>query len=493
MAVSQQYLNRIEVSALKNLKDVDISFEGSPVTAILGPNGNGKSTILHALACAFSPNNGGESYKFSWFFLPNPDALWKGSELRVFHSYREGAKYHEKIPKDYSKKTDRWSPRYAKRPKRDIYYIGVDKCVPMIEAEKKQARLNYSTKAINEEVVEKILRKASFVLNRKYLMLNVHTESNREFIGVEVEGVRYSALSMSAGEQKVFYILEKVFRADKYSLILVDELDLLLHDQALKRLIKVVVKRSEEKNLQVVFTTHRETVLELERIINIRHLFAGKDRTLCFNETKPDAINRLTGKQPKPLEVFVEDDLSAAIVWKITSHLKISKYVSVLRYGAAVNCFTALAGLAISSNECDNCLFVLDGDVYSTNEEKREALEKVLTGNDYESKDLRDKMLEKVCQFSLPEGNKPEEYIHSILLEMEGDNEEHCEVVEVARDINSVDDDHKYIDDIIERLGWERSVGLSKIVDLISESSVWGNYVKGVQRWLSSKVGEVRE
>ncbi len=47
-------------------------------------------------------------------------------------------------------------------------------------------------------------------------------------IGVESEGLAYSSLSMSAGEQKIFLILETILKADKNALILIDELDLLL-------------------------------------------------------------------------------------------------------------------------------------------------------------------------------------------------------------------------------------------------------------------------
>src|SRR5690554_5068688 len=94
MAHSQQVLNKLEVKQLKNLRGLEIDFEGSPVTAILGPNGNGKSTVLHALACAFSPIYSGFNYRFSAFFLPNTDALWNGSEFSVTYSYRDGSTQH---------------------------------------------------------------------------------------------------------------------------------------------------------------------------------------------------------------------------------------------------------------------------------------------------------------------------------------------------------------------------------------------------------------
>jgi AAA15 family ATPase/GTPase len=113
---------------------------------------------------------------------------------------------------------------------------------------------------------------------------------------------------MSAGEQKVFRLLEKVFKSPKHSLILIDELDLLLHDSAMKNLITVMSERAENQKLQIIFTTHRESVVELSGLINVRHIFGTKEKTLCFNETKPDAIRRLTGIQRKDIEVFVEDD-----------------------------------------------------------------------------------------------------------------------------------------------------------------------------------------
>ena len=95
---------------------------------------------------------------------------------------------------------------------------------------------------------------------------------------------------MSAGEQKVFHILNIVFNAPKYSLVLIDELDLLLHDKAMTSLVKVIHERATSQNLQIIFTTHRESIVSLSKIVNIRHLFTTSLKTLCFNETKPDAI-----------------------------------------------------------------------------------------------------------------------------------------------------------------------------------------------------------
>ena len=65
---------------LKGLKDAQFVFE-KPLTAIMGVNGSGKTTVIHALACAYQPPEGGkgENHRFPDFFVPNTDALWKGS------------------------------------------------------------------------------------------------------------------------------------------------------------------------------------------------------------------------------------------------------------------------------------------------------------------------------------------------------------------------------------------------------------------------------
>jgi ABC-type lipoprotein export system ATPase subunit len=496
MSISQQRLHKLEITKLKNVKDVCISFESKNITGILGPNGYGKSTILHALACCFQPpTEGQEDYKFSNFFLPSPDALWGGSELKLVHTYRQSTQLHESVEQIYGKSSDRWKPIYKRRPTRNVHYFGVDSCVPLIEAEKRNVKINYSTKNMSEDIITTILEKASYCLNRQYTAYNINDPGRgRKFIGVEANGIRYSALSMSAGEQKIFLLLEKVFRAAKNSLILIDELDLLLHDSAMKNLIQVISERAQKCNLQVIFTTHRESIVELSDLINIRHIFGTSEKTLCFDETKPDSINRLTGTQPRLIEVFVEDDLAMAIIKKVAGQLRISKHVSIQRFGAATNCFTVLAGLRLKGENCENSIFVLDGDVYKTQKEQEKRLEAVLTGNDEHAKSLRESSLAKIKCLNLPENTKPEKYIHSIIIALEDtDDNERNEIIEVTKQIVAVDNSHKFVDEIIQRLDWNRDVGLSKIIDLISSTQEWTNYVSNVNDWLTSKKALVEE
>lgn len=148
MAISQQVIHGLNITKLKGILALDeIRFDEKPLTAILGPNGCGKSTVLHALACCYRPPEGsdGKSWQFREFFTPTSDSTWAGSSLIMHHSFRDGLTEHKDISTEYRKKADRWSPRYSRRPERDVYFIGIKSCVPRIEEETYNSAINYQT------------------------------------------------------------------------------------------------------------------------------------------------------------------------------------------------------------------------------------------------------------------------------------------------------------------------------------------------------------
>ncbi|EOT5176843.1 AAA family ATPase [Escherichia coli] len=334
--ITGQVLNSIKINKLKCINGLnEIIFKPHALTAILGPNGSGKSTILHAIASIYMPEEGfpGEDHRLMHFFPRSPHAEWNGSDFIVNLTYRKDGVMIENELKNYGKadiRGSRWIQIYARRPLREVYYLGIDKCVPIIESEKKN-NIQYETSSVSNDLITNILHYASYILNKPYTSFNQHQQPNGKIlIGVESGGLAYSSLSMSAGEQKIFLILETILKADKNALILIDELDLLLHDEALKKLIEVISSHAKDKNKQIIFTTHREMITTLSDKINIRHVVNIQGRSYSFEETKPDAINRLTGESTTPIEIYVEDDLAVAIINKICSSLKASKYVKYL-------------------------------------------------------------------------------------------------------------------------------------------------------------------
>jgi hypothetical protein len=293
---------------------------------------------------------------------------------------------------------------------------------------------------------------------------------------------------MGAGEQRVFEIIERVYTAPKYSLILIDELDLLLHEDALQKLVSILNKRAGEKDLQIVFTTHRESVLA-RADLTVHHIFHADGRTLTMPSTHPDVWHRLTGKSIRSLEVFVEDDLAQAIVSKVASDLKLRKHVEIVAVGAAINLFTLASGLALRGESLSTKAFVLDGDVYSKDQEKDAQISRVLTGHGPLVDQKRSAVRSSMTQFNCPAESWPEKAIHELLTTVP--EKESSEVLAAAVEIDTPLERHGFLNEIVLRLGDSRETGLHKVIEAASRSNGWESYVAPIVHWLESKRAEL--
>lgn len=493
MPKSQQVLKKLEVQKLKNITDLSLDFTEQPLTAILGPNGVGKSTILHAISCINNPVTipfATVNHRLSEFFTPTTHSVWTGSSFNVYQDYRDGQNVTTDHLTRFRKQQERWSPRYATRIERYASFIGIRTCVPRIETETQQARIQFNTTPLNDNVSNQVRQLAGEIMDRNYVVYNEHTTGNtKRYIGVSYNGIAYSSLSMGAGEQRIFYILSEVIKAPNYGLIIIDEIDLLLHQDALVRLLNRLNQLATQKHLQIIFTTHAQSILSLPYIA-VRHLYQTPVKTLCFTQTKPDALQRLTGHQIRPLEVFVEDDLAFALVKKISSEEGLSKYVSIKEFGAAINCFTSACGAILNNlDNQENMLFVLDGDEYKTDANKREKIGRVLTGTTALHDTQRQTAFERITQFIIPDAIKPERYYHQLICDLDDQNltAEQLEIVQAARQIGNPGDAHKYFDDLITRMDYTRDVGLSKLVDLLSTTADWTVIRVNIRNWLDQK------
>lgn len=498
--VSQQRLKTLRISRLKNLENVTITFdEERPLTAIMGPNGSGKSTVLHALAATFKPSSFGEEgdCRFTDFFPNTPHGVWAGTEFTVSHSFRLGPATHT-VATQGTKMTGQWLPIQKNKPSRETFIIGVHSAVPKVEIQGTRRKVNYTTHDLNDEKSIELKEKAGVIFNRQYTKYHSNDmPSRRRLIGVEFRGVNFSALAMGAGEQRVFEILKTVINATSYALILIDEFDLLLHGDALKRFLKILHEYAVNKKLQIVFTTHRESILDFEDFISIRHLYQTNippHRTFCFNETKPDAITRLTGEPHRTLSVACEDDVSNAIIEKVATEAGVRKYTEISKFDAADNGFTLIAALMLNNRDLSNSIFVVDGDRFITEKEKTVRINEVLTGDHPADKTRRVQALTYVRQFAPPSVEPPEKRLHALIRTVAITGEaEVDDVITAAYAINAVANDHEYVDKIIEALGSSRLVGLTRIVSVAAKADGWPDYVVAVRTWFDNKRASVTE
>ncbi len=491
MAITQQRLHKIEFTELKSLKNLSINFEQHNVTGIFGINGCGKSTIIHSLLCLFKPTETlptRENFKFSQYFTHTSHTKYVGSTFKILHSFRQDLNLSTNIERIY-RKADRWNPRYENRPERDVFYIGIKTCVPEIEIEKSESLIRLTTINLSDAISNVVKEKAQIVLNRLYTEYNSHTYTakNRKFIGVKHNNIPYSSLGMGAGEQRTFKILDIVFRAPKYSLIIIDEIDLTLHTDALNRLITVLNERANEKNLQIIFTSHREELLK-RTDINIRHIQQINGTSICFDQTTPDCLLRLTGQPIRTLEIFVEDDLSEAIVQKVIEELQIRRHCSIKRFGAIDNSFSLATGLFLKGENLANIMILLDGDLYKSPAEKMVQMEKHFTGTEALAVTNRNTAISCIRQYAISTTETPEQFINNSLRQI-NDN---SEVVNSAMQINAVANKHDFVNQIIQHLGYQdQSIGLNKVVDKLSESANWQVYTEEIRLWLTDRIQQL--
>ena len=487
MSIQQQRLHKIYYKELKNLRDFTLELEPYNVTGIFGINGSGKSSIIYSILCLFQPSENNPTrinHKFSQYFTHTNHTKFLGSSFEITHSYRQEQAEYLNILRKYEK-TDRWKPRYENRPERDVYFIGINTSVPEIEIEKSESIIRFQTVNLTDDLSNEIKKQAEIVLNRSYSEYNNHPypAKKKTYFGVKYNGIAYSSLAMGAGEQRIFKILNTVYRAEKHSLIIIDEIDLTIHTDALNRLIDILVQRAEEKNLQIIFTSHREEVAK--RIdINIRHIHQTLNKTICFNQTNPDCIIRLTGAKVTTLEIFVEDTLSESIAHKVVEELNIVRHCSIRRFGAIDNGFSLATGLLLKGENLKNILIVLDGDRYKLVEDKKKRMEKYFSGNDIESEKNRISALSCIRQFEISANESPEQFINKAICQINDESE----IVAIAKQIIAVSDKHDYINRLISQLGYDDyKLGLMKVVEKLSTSMVWKDYTKELREWLGER------
>lgn len=477
-------ITSLDIKELKGLKNISLTFD-KPLMAIMGTNGSGKTTIIHALACCFlNETDWGENKKFSYFFTPNPNASWKNSYFTLH--YTVDGKDNFEI---YRKNADRWAPRYEKRPIRDSIYIGIDSCLPEIEVLTTTTLIKYKSNVLNDKTSRKIISDASAILNKDYSNLVSNNTKTKTLLGVKTySSLAYSSLSMGSGEQRVIKILQIIHKAPPFSLILIDEIDLLLHPSALYNLITFLNHKAIERNLQIIFTTHSLLMNEFRDIIDIRFLENTSTKTLVYNYMSSDAISIMTGESSRPIKIFVEDKLSSAIIKLISLSLNIKSKIEIKKFGSIENAFTLAAGMVLKQENTQNILVVLDGDRYQTAEEKCTRIEKVLSGTEMDIEEKRSTTLSIITQYNLPlPESSPEYNIYSMLCELPKTSDEN-EIIKVARRIQAVKDSHDWIDNITKRIDDSSEIIIYEILKLVSTSPKWNSYIEPIALWLSSRI-----
>lgn len=120
---------------------------------------------------------------------------------------------------------------------------------------------------------------------------------------------------MGAGENAIFSLLIEIFSAGKNSLIVVDEIELGLHEEAQKRLIYELKKICAKLHCQIICSTHSAKIIDALPPEGRFFIESGDNSTVILNGVSSAfAMGRLNGGESKEIIVYTEDEIGKAIV-----------------------------------------------------------------------------------------------------------------------------------------------------------------------------------
>src|ERR1035438_3212959 len=333
-----------------------------PIVALVGENGAGKSTILQAIAAAYQGEIGNQYFASDFF----PDTPWEEvtkAEIRV--STKEGLE-STSVTTSLRKPTERWRG-YDERKKRTVEYIDLRRIQPIA------ARTGYARMAkreIKETGFEAFapltVERLSNVMGRSYDLAKLSKTSvdeNRSVPVLSVDGRWYSGFHGGAGGTVMAELLQHTMQ--RYSILLIDEVETSLHPRTQRRLIRDLATLCRSHEMQCVVTTHSPYVLdELPSEGRIYLMESDGQKKIIVGVSPAFAMTKMDDEIYPEADVYTEDERAATLVNEIVARSSqrdiILRYQTV-PYGAG-NVGRALGKMAVEKRFPKPSIVILDGD-----------------------------------------------------------------------------------------------------------------------------------
>jgi AAA15 family ATPase/GTPase len=317
-----KYLLKISLEKARAFKDESITFD-FPVTAIVGVNGGGKTTVLGAAACAY------KTVKPSLFFaksgrFDSSMQNWKfeyeliDREIRKSESIRRIAKFAR------SKWSREWKVEGDKE--RVVAVFGVSRTVPANERpELKQCASNSFDLAPEyiDEISSGVAKAVASILDKDisaFSFLRVDTRGRVTLLaGQTSAGDSYSEFHFGAGESSIIRMAIKLETIPENSLVLIEEIENGLHPVATVRMVEYLIDLARRRKIQVIFTTtHSNDAL---KPLPDQAIWAAANGSLYQGKLDIGSLRAISGQIDSLLVVFVEDSFARTWVEEILRSL----------------------------------------------------------------------------------------------------------------------------------------------------------------------------
>jgi predicted ATPase len=365
--VFKKHIHYIRYPKFRNLEpDTKISFE-FPITFFVGKNGGGKSSTLQSLY--------GAPFDYSlsdYWFSTAIDPIQELKEDRncFIYGYSRNSNIVEVLKQRTQRKNklDYWEPskpvkKYGMLPtkyspiKRKVEYIDFRSELSAFDSfmyfmpfnptsgisSKQDFIRRYSGKIKEAFDTGKVLKHFGTVKNRQVKKLSQQEIDDISYIlGKQYETIeildhkffknwgfsvrftspyiKYSEAFAGSGETAIIVLINKIHNCTEDTLVLLDEPETSLHFGAQKRLLQYLIKKTKEKRLQIIISTHSPFFLEGMPKESIK-VFSSNNVGLFHVENEREAREALIeleiNKDSEKIQVLVEDRLGYSILIKV--------------------------------------------------------------------------------------------------------------------------------------------------------------------------------
>lgn len=300
------YLKKVRLNRVRAFNDEAVDFE-FPVTALIGTNGSGKSTILGAAAIAY------KSIKPAQFFPKSSLGDESMSNWSISYEIIDKTKNPtQPLQRSARFKNAKWArDDLLDRP---VLHFGIQRTVPAGERWefKRFATNNY--KYVGDRVVidDNVRDQVEKILGKDISKFTSAEVSNVHTLYVGGDGtVSYSEFHFGAGESSVIRMVSAIENAPENSLVLVEEIENGLHPVAVRRMVEYLIDVAARRSIQSIFTTHSEDAITPLPSEAIWSASEGKARQ---GRISIEALRALTGRIEERVAIFVEDEFAKAWV-----------------------------------------------------------------------------------------------------------------------------------------------------------------------------------
>lgn len=338
-----QFLQKIKTTNFRNFaKDSEIIIK-SPITAIVGKNGTGKTTLLHLAGCSYASDSKGKSFNQ---FIPESQKDHMPDDSRYGFTYVNNIENENNFV--WYEKRHEWDRRGKNnRARRELLFIGFSKTIANVSVFKNyfditDKALNVRLNSIGTNTISldnKIISKISEIVGKNYSSIERRNDKYsllcENCYGYIIDG-QYSDFACGAGEISIIRMLDLIYNAPPNTLIIIDEPEVAIHPSVQYKLLKIFMELALSKNMQFIFTTHSYFILKYLNPDSILLLKNNNDnKIISQNVNSSVAFQNISEQNIYKLEAFVEDSIAADIlntIFKndvsIRDQIKITKAIS---------------------------------------------------------------------------------------------------------------------------------------------------------------------